>query len=109
MIALSSGLDGIGLARWVVGNAGIVQNFQSAVERLKYCAGLQAHLMSPEAPPLTDEPSRLHFQQHQDKARRPYQPAPGQGGRVSGCGSNWSNQPGDASALHRSSGGLFYG
>jgi hypothetical protein len=45
MMALSTGLDGMVLAEWVVGNASIVQNFQSAVDRLKYCAGVQAHRM----------------------------------------------------------------
>ena len=106
-MALSAGLGGMVLARWMVENASLVQNFQSAVERLKYCAGLQAHRMSPEAP-LKDEPIQFRFYLHQEKARPPYQPAPGQGGRESGCGSSRSNQPGGASALHRLSGGLLF-
>ena len=106
MVALSDGLDGMVLAGWMVGNESIVQTFQSAVERFDDCAGGQAHRMSPEVP-LTEEPIQLHLELHQDKARRPYQPAPGQGGCESGCGSSRSNQPGDASALYRLSGGLF--
>jgi hypothetical protein len=46
MMALSAGLGGMVLARWMVENVSIVQNFQSAVKRLKYCAGVQAHQTS---------------------------------------------------------------
>jgi hypothetical protein len=45
-MAFSAGLDGMVLARRVVGNDSIVQNFQSVVERLKYCADPQAHPVS---------------------------------------------------------------
>ena len=47
MMALSAVLDGMVLAIWVVVNASIVQNFQSALERLKNCAAVQAHPVSP--------------------------------------------------------------
>jgi hypothetical protein len=46
MMALSAVLDGMVVARSVVENTSIVQNFQTVVERLKYCAGEQAHRMS---------------------------------------------------------------
>ena len=46
MMALSAVLDGMVLARWVVENISIVQNIQSVVEKLKYCAEEQAHGMS---------------------------------------------------------------
>ena len=46
MMALSAALEGMVLAKWVVENASIVQNFQSVVERLKYCADRQAHPVS---------------------------------------------------------------
>jgi hypothetical protein len=46
MMALSAALDGMVLARLVVENASIVQNFQSVVERWKYCADREAHPVS---------------------------------------------------------------
>jgi len=49
MMALSAGLDGMVWARSVVENTSIVQNFQSVVERLKYCAWVPG---SPDEPGL---------------------------------------------------------
>lgn len=49
--------DSIVLTRWVVGNASLVQNVQSAVERLRHGAGVLAHRMSLEAP-KTNRPSQ---------------------------------------------------
>ena len=46
MTALSARLDGMVLASWMVENISIVQNIQSVVEKLKYCAEEQAYGMS---------------------------------------------------------------
>jgi hypothetical protein len=82
MMALSAGLDGMVLAGWMVKRTSIVQNFKFVVERLKYFAGEQAQVMSSDRG-LTGRTIQLQLSLHQDKARRPYQPAPGQGGRES--------------------------
>ena len=39
-------LDGMVLARLVVENDSIVQNFQSVAEKLNYCVGGMGHLLS---------------------------------------------------------------
>jgi hypothetical protein len=63
MMALSAVLDGMILARSVVENTSIVQNFQSVVEGLNYCAGGQAHRMSLDVG-LTGRTIRLQLGLH---------------------------------------------
>ena len=105
MIALPDVLNGIVLVRLLTANDTIVRNFQPAFERLNHCAEVQAHRITLHRLDGCVQSVTLLLQQ--DEARRPHQPASGQGGRESGCGSGRGNQPGDASPPHRLSGGLF--
>ncbi len=54
MMALSAGLDDMVWTKLVEENDSIVQNFQSAVDWLKYCVDPEAHRM--DLPP-----SDVHF------------------------------------------------